>query len=189
MTQSGRSPTRLGDRQSGRRTGVFMMFDRWKTIAEFAGITGIIGSLLFVGLQLRQEHRVALVELALNGTESYYEQRNGTIENAAVWVKGNAGVDELSPAETAIYNALIRKRFTLAYWNSYAARQLGEPRAIGIHDFAAFLHQNPGARRTWIAWMKTEQHYRATLISEPVGAEYMKIVLADLEKLDQIDRP
>jgi len=166
-----------------------MTFDRWKTIAEFAGITGIIVSLVFVGLQLRQEHRVALAERGFNMAESIYEEANGTIENAAIWVKGNAGVDELSPAETAIYNALIRKRFTLAYWNSYAARQLGEPRAIGIHDFAAFLHENPGARRTWIAWMKTQQHNRETLVSEPVGAEYTNIVLADLEKLDQMDRP
>jgi len=166
-----------------------MTFDRWKTIAEFAGITGIILSLVFVGLQLRQEHRVANAERGFNMAESIYEEANGTIENAEVWVKGNAGVEELSPAETAIYDALIRRRYTLAFWNSYAARQLGEPRAIGIHDFAAFLHENPGARRTWIAWMKTQQHYRETLISEPVGGEYMNIVLADLEKLDQIGRP
>ena len=189
MTRSGRSPTRLGDRQSGRRAGVFMMIDRWKTIAEFAGITGIIVSLVFIGLQLRQEHRVALVELAFNATESYYEQRNGTIENAAVWVKGNAGVDELSPAETAIYDALIQKAFANAYWIAYAQQQLGDTRAVSVHDFAWFLHENPGARRTWNAWMTIEQDYREKLIAEPVGVEYMNIVLADLEKLDQIDRP
>jgi len=166
-----------------------MTFDKWKTIAEFAGITGIILSLVFVGLQLRQEQRVALAERGINVAQSFYEVHNGTIENAAVWVKGNAGVDELSPAETAIYDALIRKQFTHAYWNSYAARQLGDTRAIGIHGFAAFLYENPGARRTWIAWMKTEQDYREKLLPGPAGAEFMNIVLADLEKLDQMDRP
>ena len=165
------------------------MFDRWKTIAEFAGITGIIVSLVFVGLQLRQEHRVALVEAGYNRTESFYEVLNGTIENAAVWVKGNAGVDELSPAETAIYDALIQKAFANAYWIAYAQQQLGDTGAVSVHDFAWFLHENPGARRTWNAWMKTEQHYREKLIPEAAGVEYMNIVLADLEKLDQIDRP
>jgi hypothetical protein len=189
MTQSGRSPIRLGDRRSSRPTGVLMMIDRWKTIAEFAGITGIIVSLVFVGLQLRQEQRVALAGHGINVAESFYEVLNGTIENAAVWMKGNAGVDELSPAETVIYDALIRKEFAFAFWTTYAAQQLGDTRAIGVHDFAWFLHENPGARRTWNAWMKTEQDYREKLIPEPVGVEYMNIVLADLEKLDQIDRP
>lgn len=166
-----------------------MTFDRWKTIAEFAGITGVILSLIFVGMQLRQEHRVANAERAYSIAESFYEELNGTIENAEVWVKGNAGVDELSPAEITIYDALIRKKFTHAFWNAYASEQLGDTRTVGLHDFAVFLHQNPGARRTWIAWMKTQNHYRETLIGEPAGAEYMNIVLADLEKLDQIDPP
>lgn len=166
-----------------------MMFDKWKTIAEFVGITGIIVSLVFVGLQLRQEQKVALAERGFNIAESFYEELNGTIENAAVWVKGNAGVDELSPEETAIYDALIRKRFTHVFWSSYAAGQLGDTRTVGLHDFAVFLHQNPGARRTWIAWMKTQHHYRKKLIPGEPGVEYMNIVLADLEKLDQMDRP
>ena len=166
-----------------------MTFDRWKTIAEFAGITGVILSLVFVGMQIRQEHRVALAERGFNIAGSFYEELNGTIENSAVWVKGNAGVDELSPTEIAIYDALIRKRFAHAFWNSYAAGQLGDTRTVGLHDFAVFLHRNPGARRTWIAWMKTQNHYRETLIGEPAGAESMNIVLADLEKLDQMDRP
>ena len=166
-----------------------MTFDKWKAIAELTGITGIILSLVFVGLQLRQEHRVANAERGFSIVVSYYEELDGRIENAAVWVKGNAGVDELSPEETVIYDALIRKRFAFAFWGAYGARQLGVTRDVGLHDFAAFLHENPGARRTWIAWMTHEQEYREKLIPEPVGTEFMNIVLADLEKLDQIDRP
>jgi hypothetical protein len=60
---------------------------------------------------------------------------------------------------------------------------------VGVHDFAGFLHRNPGAKRTWKALMAIEQDYREKLISEPIGVDMVKIVLADLEKLDQIDRP
>jgi hypothetical protein len=37
--------------------------------------------------------------------------------------------------------------------------------------------------------MKTQKHYRDKLIPGAVGVGYMNIVLADLEKLDQMDRP
>ena len=35
----------------------------WKGIAELAGIASIVASLVFVGLELRQSHRVALAEV------------------------------------------------------------------------------------------------------------------------------
>ncbi len=159
----------------------------WKAIAEFGGAAAIVASLVFVGLQLRQEQRVASVEAGFNLTESYYEQRNGRIENTAIWVKGNAGVDDLSPAETAIYEALIQKEWAHAYWTSNALQQLGSENNVGVHDFAGFLHKNPGARRTWKALMANEQHYREKLIPEPTGVDMMNIVLADLQKLDQVD--
>jgi hypothetical protein len=161
----------------------------WKAIAELVGATAIVASLVFVGLQLRQEQRVASVEAGFSLVESFYEQRNGTIENAAIWVKGNAGVEDLDPAEAAIYDALIRKEWADAYWTSYAMRQLGIEANVGVHDFAGYLHRNPGAKRTWKALMAIEQDYREKLIPEPFGVDMMKIVLADLEKLDQIDRP
>ena len=84
---------------------------------------------------------------------------------------------------------MIQKLFGHAYWTSYTSQQLGDTLDVGIHDFAWFLHGNAGARRTGNAWMKSEQDYREKLLPEPVGVEYMNIVLADLEKLDQIDRP
>ena len=116
---------------------------------------------------------------------SFYEQRNGTIEYAAVWAKGNAGVEELSSTEAVIYDALIQKEFAHAYWTSYAMRQLGIELNVGVHDLAGFLHRNPGARRTWENWMTIEQEYRKKLMSEPAGLDMMDIVFSDLEKLNQ----
>ncbi len=62
----------------------------WKAVEEFLGATAIVASLIFVGLQLRQEQRVASIEAGFNLVESFYEQRNVTIENASVWANGNA---------------------------------------------------------------------------------------------------
>lgn len=99
-----------------------MKFISWKASAEFVCITAIVASLVFVGLQLQQEHRIAWIEAGSNLTESYYEQRNGLIENAAIWAKGNAGVEELSSTEVVIYKALIRKEWAHAHWSSNALK-------------------------------------------------------------------
>ena len=37
-----------------------MKFAEWKDVAELVGIAAIIASLLFVGLQLKQSHEIAL---------------------------------------------------------------------------------------------------------------------------------
>ncbi len=122
----------------------------WKSMIESVGIAAIVASLIFVGLQLQQERRVASIEAGFNLVESYYEQQNGTIENAAIWAKGSAGEEELSPTEAVIYDALIRKQWGHAFWTSQAMKQLGLEGNVAVHDFAGFLHGNPGARRAWI---------------------------------------
>ena len=157
----------------------------WKTIVELLGATAIVASLIFVGLQLQQEQRIALIEAGFNLTESYYEQLNGSIENAPIWVKGNAGVEELRSAESVIYEALIRKEWAHAFWASHAWKQLGFEHNVGVHDFAGFLHRNPGARRTWEDLMAIEQEYRTKLVPVPVGVEMKNIVFSDLGKLNQ----
>jgi len=158
-------------------------------MGELIGVTAIVASLIFVGLQLRQEQRIASIEAGFRVTESAYEQYNGTIENAAIWAKGNAGVEALNQTETVVYEALIQKEWAHAFWTSHAMRQLGNEENVGIHDFAGFLHRSPGARRTWETRMATEQEYRRKLIPVPMGADMMNIVFSDLEKLNETARP
>ena len=164
--------------------GVVMKSVSWKAMIELVGIVAIVASLIFVGLQLRQEQRVASIEAGFNLIESYYEQRNGMIENADTWAKGNAGEEELSPTEVVIYKALIRKQWAHAYWATHAMKQLGNEHNVEVHDFAGFLYRNPGARQTWEAWMAVEQEYRKKLIPVPMGVDKIDIVFSDLEKLD-----
>lgn len=161
----------------------------WKGMIEFVGIAAIVASLIFVGLQLQQEQRIASIEAGFNLVESYYEQRNGIIENADTWAKGNAGDKELSPTEAVIYKALIRKQWAHAFWTSHAMRQLGNEHNVAVHDFAGYLYRNPGARRMWETWMAVEQEYRKKLIPVSAGVDMMDIVFSDLEKLQQLDSP
>ncbi len=86
--------------------------------------------------------------------------------------KGNAGVEELSPTEAVIYDALIQKLWGHAFWTSHAMSQLGNEQNVGIHDFAEFLYKNRGARRTWETRMAVEQEFRKKLIASTYRRGY-----------------
>jgi hypothetical protein len=155
----------------------------WKGIAELIGIVAIVGSLIFVGLEVRQQQLMAQNEAGFNVVEDYRQFGNSVIENADIWVRGNAG-EELDGIEGVIFEQLIRNYWAGAFWTAQTLEVVGEHSSVPIHDFAGFLHRNPGGRRVWEATMAVEQEYRERLVREPAGVKFMEIVLADLEKLE-----
>ena len=40
-----------------------MKINAWKDIAEIVGITALVASLIFVGLQIRQEQAIAIAQI------------------------------------------------------------------------------------------------------------------------------
>ena len=77
----------------------------WKTIAESVGIIAIVGSLVFVGLEVRQQQQAALNDSSFNLVENSREVRSLFIEHADIWVRGNAG-EELDPIEDSVFETL-----------------------------------------------------------------------------------
>jgi hypothetical protein len=71
----------------------------WRDSAELIGIAAIVASLIFVGLQLRQEQRIAVVELNQNSTAINTEYQIAIANIADTWVKANNG-EVLSESET-----------------------------------------------------------------------------------------
>lgn len=159
-----------------------MKFVAWKSIAELVGIAAIVASLIFVGLELRQQQQMAVNESAYNVVENSREVRAALIEHADIWVRGNAG-EELDRTEAAIYEELIRMLWARAFWSAITREAVGDDQNVAVHDFAAFLHQNPGARHVWESIMAVEQDYRDRLLSGPAGVALMNMVFTDLEKL------
>ena len=77
-----------------------------KDIAEFVGITAIVASLIFVGLQLKQSQEIAIAETFLSILSSEIEATTGINENADIWAKANSGA-ELSAAEYVIFSNIV----------------------------------------------------------------------------------
>ena len=73
----------------------------WKDTAEFVGITAIVLSLIFVGLQIRQSQQIAIEEVINNSNERQNAIRELIVANADIWHRACLG-EPLDPAERVI---------------------------------------------------------------------------------------
>ena len=161
----------------------------WKTLAELVGVLAIVASLLFVALQMRQAQDIAYSELDVSLLSIQAESANLIATNPEIWVKGNSG-GELTATESAVFNeiiTLLNNRWFIEH--RHAARLGRTDIAEGIlHDWSAFLYQNPGARRVWQAREDNLHRFRDVLL--PGGDKWSfwsERINTDLKQLDAID--
>lgn len=162
----------------------------WKDIAELIGITAIVASLVFVGLQMRQAQELATAEAVTATFANYLEIRSQINDHTKIWIKGNKG-GELTETETLIYRNLVENVGEKEWFNGLTYRHLGRSDEFAINGLAMFLYQNPGARREWTNQMNEIKKYNQALHpkgSDAVAAEnrWLDRVLSALEKLDDV---
>jgi hypothetical protein len=158
----------------------------WKDIAELIGITAIVASLFFVGLQLKQSQDVVLSELdvAINALDIELTATIG--DHADIWFRGNSGA-ELDGSEQAYYSRLI-SNVRLRYQSSYRRNMRFDRENVAranVASFAVFLHTNPGAKRNWKSRRDTRRPHFQKLGFDDVGGSFDRAVRADLETLAQ----
>lgn len=159
----------------------------WHDIAELMGIAAVVGSLLFVGLQMQQTQEIARTERNASELANTMEVSDAIIAHADIWVRGNAG-DELTSVEEVIFSRLVRNVNDLAYFGVQQERLLGldEAAELEIATYAGFLYENPGARRVWRAREGNLQRYRRIADSEEqVTSNWIKSVEFYLAAFDQ----
>ena len=77
----------------------------WKTTAELIGIAALIASLLFVGMQLRQDREIATAQLFAEYDNTVIEWGGLISDNRDIWVRGLNGA-ELDESERAAFFTL-----------------------------------------------------------------------------------
>ena len=144
-----------------------MKFKEWNEIAELIGIAAVVGSLIFVGLQMRQAQDIANAERRMMDLANSYEMHNAINEHADIWLRGLTD-EELSDVETVIFENLVVDRHQYAFLRVLTANALGadEAAASTAAEYAAFLHENPSARRVLEAREAWLDKYRTILIPE-----------------------
>lgn len=156
---------------------------------ELLGITAIVASLIFVGLEMRQAREIAMSDGALANGANEIERHSAIIENSEVWRRGRSG-DELNDNDDVVFRSLVQIA------NATEFMEIARLRRVGAHDiadaltadFSAFLYENPGVRRIWIETSQDRAKYRSFLVPGKVtiDGEFADTVKSQLAKLDQL---
>lgn len=154
-------------------------------LIEMLGIVSIVGSLIFVGIEMQQAQQISFAEQDLSRAEINIALRNEINENIDIWTNGNSG-QELDEKSAKIYESMVQNSWERADALAEARLRLGSDANVAIHQFSVFLSENPGAQIYWAKMMEKEQSARQVLQYNTTGFNVRReLVLSDLEKLDQ----
>ena len=148
---------------------------------------GIMASLVFVGIQLKQTDEIASVEGQDNAVQRHYDMLSLMTEYAAVWQRGCAG-EELTATERVqfakIFNVYGNNNF--AGWRRLELSRYRDSNSdYNINVFAANVHRYPGfatAYRSETAWDKTGTGDLGTTFDK-----YRRLISARIEELARIE--
>jgi hypothetical protein len=159
-----------------------MKFSNWKDIAELVGISAIVASLVFVGMQLEQSQRLAFADSVLAMGANGIEERSLQAEHIDIWLKGNAG-DELNANDYGIYKILFTNRQSGEFYIWISLESTGTHyEGVASQGLATFLYRNPGARAEWD--LRRGQAEALRVRADGVFPEFAAEVEADLTSLD-----
>jgi hypothetical protein len=160
----------------------------WKDVAELIGIASIVASLIFVGLEMRQAQQIALADGQITAASATMSYEAIILNHPDIWTRGKSG-EVLNPGESAIFENLVIATNDMAFARMAFSGLLSEDLDVefAVHDFAAFLFENPGARTVWIAREAKLDKYRKFLSSRGnIYSHWREAVHVDLAKLDKI---
>jgi hypothetical protein len=151
---------------------------------ELIGILAVVASLVFVGLQIRQDQEIAIVEAVSHRFDNAEALANLVQENSAIWIKGLDG-DELSKEEFAIFSA-IAKVVEEHYRQTYIRFQrIGPfPPEMAAQEYAYVLYHRPTLRRYFEAGLDLWDSRNKVFNLDLEDRQFLKIVGAMLEDLD-----
>ena len=129
-----------------------MKSTNWKDVAELVGIVAIVASLVFVGLEMRQDHTVARSELGAGSFESLASLRQQMIEPefAATYTKMLEQPEQLTTTEQLQINAYLDAVKFLIIRECYLyERGIFTECEIFVHEYGSYFFGNSYAQTWW----------------------------------------
>jgi hypothetical protein len=166
---------------------VAMKSTNWRTVAESIGITAIVISLVFVGIQLRQDRDLAQVASFGSTAESANALSELVQGNSEVWVRGLNG-EELIDEELAVFMSIVRaveSRYMnfIIRWQASGDERFDPDAHARI--YAYYIYMYPGLRRVSKDEIKIGQHRSATFGRPANGVPLYKMASPYLNQLDE----
>ena len=127
---------------------------------QVVGLFGVLGGLIFVGLQLQLDRRIAVLDGVARDSDGERHWAELVSVNADAWVKGLSG-ESLTPAEAATFDSLARARELDFFTRWNRTRELGTADGVRwVRGFALEAHTNPGLLDFWRRWEQHLDHVR-----------------------------
>ena len=148
---------------------------------------GIMASLVFVGMQLKQTDVIASVEGQDNAVQRHYDMLSLMTEYAEIWQRGCAG-EELSAVERVQFAKIftVYRNNNLAGWRRLELSSYRDSNSdYNINAFAANVHRYPGFEtvyRSETAWDKDGVGDLG-----PTFHKYRRLISARIEELAKIE--
>jgi len=155
---------------------------------QIVGMVGIMASLIFVGVQVRQTQRVGEGQEVTNFLELSLAFRTLQIENAGVWRKVCAG-EEIEGDERTKAALLFKAYIEFSYIGG-VANQVNMTHAehdLFAHRLAANLHRYPGFAKMASAQSVWARFGEEVLPNDDNAMRFYNAVMARLAALQEID--
>ena len=150
-------------------------------IANFLGVFGVIGSLVFVGLELRQDSDINQSRLLSSDQIIQLEFERLVQENPIIWFKGLDG-SELDENEKIIFNSMAYTQFRVQA-NFHRRRLLFEEdnnnQALFSKPYAFFIYQNSGLR-DWVDGLIEKRSQIDSAFNDGNELRYYPLVISNL---------
>ena len=150
-------------------------------IANFLGVFGVIGSLVFVGLELRQDSDINQSQLLSSDQIIALEFERLIQENPIIWFKGLQG-SELDENEKIIFNSMAYTQFRVQA-NFHRRRLLFEEdnnnQALFSKPYAFFIYQNSGLRN-WFDRLIEKRSQIDSAFNDGNELRYYPLVISNL---------
>lgn len=129
-----------------------MKFREWNEIAELVGIAAIVASLVFVGLQMKQDHVFARSELGAGSFESLASLRQEMMapEFATTYAKMLEQPGQLTTAEQLQVNAYLDAAKLLIIRECYLVeRGIFTECTVIVREYGPYFFGNSYAQSWW----------------------------------------
>jgi len=157
----------------------------WKDTAELIGIAAIVGSLIFVGLQIRQEQNVAVSQIYQTTLAAEVEIYIALAQHAETLAKTH-NVNDLSDAERIAVEELTDMFSARAFFEAQSAQRIDDGDWSGpVNAFAYFLHEHPGVQRLWIERIVKKQNFYSRFDQGAQFIEFNDLVRSKLDSMQE----
>ena len=161
----------------------------WKGTAELVGLAAIVVSLIFVGLQMRQDQEIAEAQAYIDASALLIDLNQFIENNKEVWIKGLDGA-ELSLADKLTFDILCRTIYLrqIAQWERAKRLDTGNP-DFYAQSYAYDIHVYPGLRRFFDEVIESLEERRRPFGRTRGDDTFTSAVEASLAELDRNPPP